>query len=159
MKVVLQVPKLLDAFIPSNSTTSIHIQNEKEDLCLLCLTSKHSLRFISHATTVPWNMSEKELSHKPLVCGFVRLPMNCANNYLTFYGLFPLLFHYLHKIMTEKYYQLLQKCSPWLENGICCMKTGYVPLPSSGPEEVMNHASDTDGAGQIQNVNGWCLVT
>lgn len=39
------------------------------------------------------------------------------------------------------------------------MKTGYIPLPSSGPEEVMNHASDTDGAGQIQNVNGWCFVT
>lgn len=61
MKFVLQAPKLLDVFAPSDSTTNIHIQNEKEYILLLCQTSKclHSLRFISHATTVLWNMTEK----------------------------------------------------------------------------------------------------
>lgn len=90
MKVVLHAPKLLDVFIPSNSTTTIHIQNEKEDLFLLCLTFKHSLRFISHAITVLWNRSEKELSHKILVHGFVRLPMNCARQLPDFlWPIFP----------------------------------------------------------------------
>lgn len=40
MTFVLQAPKLLDVFAPSDSTTNIHIQNEKEDILLLCQTSK-----------------------------------------------------------------------------------------------------------------------
>lgn len=34
------------------------------------------------------------------------------------------------------------------------MTSRHIPLPCSGPEEVKDAASDTDGAGQTQNVNG-----